>query len=251
MSTSAVTYLGHSTLLFDLDGVRLLTDPLLRPQVTFLRRVVPPVDLSVIGDLDAVLISHIHYDHLDIPSLRKLGSGTRLIVPYGAKPILRKHGFDNVEEIRVDERVEVRQVQIQAVPAEHVRSRGPFGRTADCLGYVLRGSASIYFPGDTRLFAAMADFARDVDLALMPVWGWGYNKGKMHMSPRDAAEALQLLRPRLAVPIHWGTYAPVGARLLKPAYISFPPVEFTVWAGQFAPEVRVTVLNPGETLQIV
>jgi L-ascorbate metabolism protein UlaG (beta-lactamase superfamily) len=251
MSTPAVTYFGHSTLLLEVDGVRLLTDPLLRPQVTFLHRVVPAVDLSTLHNLDAVLISHLHYDHLDIPSLRKLEPGIRVIVPAGAKLILQKHGFENVEEIRANEQVEVRQLLIQAVPAEHVHSRGPFGQTADCLGYIIRGSASCYFPGDTRLFPAMADFSRDIDLALMPVWGWGYNKGKMHMSPKQAAQALQLIQPRIAVPIHWGTYAPIGARLLKPAYLSFPPIEFTVWARQLAPDVRVHVLNPGETLLIV
>jgi L-ascorbate metabolism protein UlaG (beta-lactamase superfamily) len=248
--TPSVTFIGHSTLVFEMDGVRILTDPLLRRQVTFLHRYVPPVDQASYQNVDAVLISHLHYDHLDFPSLRMVGEIPRLIVPAGSGPLLSKHGFTQFEEMHIDDQIKVGDITLRATPADHVRKRGPGGPSADCLGFILEGSLSIYFPGDTRLFSGMAHLAKHLDLALMPVWGWGYNRGKMHMGPREAAQALALLRPRLAIPIHWGTYAPIGTKWLKPAYLSFPPIEFVTWTRKYAPDVKTTILTPGEKFAI-
>lgn len=241
-----VTYIGHATLLVQIDDVRILTDPLLRKRVTFLYRYAPPVDPGLCQNLDAVLISHMHYDHLDFPSLRMLEAIPRLIVPAGAGSFLRKHGITQFEEVRVGDQISIGSLKVIATPADHYRRRGPFGSQADCLGFVLQGSRSVYFPGDTRYFPGMASIASDLDLALMPVWGWGYSPGRMHLNPRQAAQALAVLRPRYAIPIHWGTYAPIGSRWLKPPYLFFPPVDFASLAKKFAPQVKVQVLAPGE-----
>ncbi len=98
-----IVFLGHATVLIELDGVRLLTDPLLRARVAHLRRQVPSVDASVLADPDAVLISHLHHDHLDLTSLRRLGRDTPLIVPAGAGAWLRRRGFTTVTELSVGE----------------------------------------------------------------------------------------------------------------------------------------------------
>ncbi len=245
-----VTYIGHATLLVQIDGVRILTDPLLRKQVTFLYRYAPPVDPGLYQNLDAVLISHMHYDHLDFPSLRMLKHIPRLIVPAGAAPFLRKHGFTDCEEVQVGDQVAIGSLNVRVTPADHYRRRGPLGTQADCLGYIFEGSISIYFPGDTRFFPGMASIASHIDLALMPVWGWGYSPGRMHLNPRQAAHALTVLHPRVAIPIHWGTYAPIGAKLLKPPYLFFPPVEFASLAKEYAPEVKTQILAPGEKIVI-
>jgi len=253
---SSVTFLGHSTLIIQTDGSRLLTDPLLREKVTFLRRYSPPLTASAYGGgFDAVLISHLHYDHLDVRSLSLLGKDVPLITPPGGAEILHTAGFRRVREVRVGDQVTLGGTAIRAVPADHDPRRSPFSAIGQqSLGYVIEGSASIYFPGDTRLFPEMVQVVdtlkRGLDLALMPVWGWGYNRGKMHMGPREAAEALNLLNPRHAVPIHWGTYAPLGTKWLKPAYLIFPPLEFAAQARMLAPKVKITTLLPGETLQI-
>lgn len=244
--TDEVTYIGHATLLIEMDGVRILTDPLLRGQVTFLSRYAPPVMPEQFQNLDAVLISHMHYDHLDFPSLRMLEKIPRLIVPSGAGSYLRKHGLSQYEELRVDDEIALGSLKVRATPADHYHRRGPFGAQADCLGYLLEGSASVYFPGDTRFFPGMADIASSLDVALMPVWGWGLSPGRMHLDPRQAAHALTVLRPRHAIPIHWGTYAPIGSKLLKPPYLFFPPVDFAKHARDFAPQVEVHILAPGE-----
>jgi L-ascorbate metabolism protein UlaG (beta-lactamase superfamily) len=92
-----ITYVGHATLLIEIGGVRLLTDPLLRQHVMHLRRRSTPIPPQVYANIDAVLLSHLHYDHLDLPSLRKLGKTTRLLAPVGAGALLRQQGFSNVE----------------------------------------------------------------------------------------------------------------------------------------------------------
>ena len=249
MSAAAgrVRWLGHSTVLLELDGVRLLTDPLLRPWVLHLRRAAPLV-AEGLDDLDAVLVSHLHYDHLDLPSLQRLDRGVTVVVPKGAGGLVRGRGFRAVEELEAGGSTRVGRAVVRAVRAEHGSSR-VLGARSDALGYVVEGSRCVYFPGDTDLFPEMASLAPDLDLAFVPIWGWGPSLGPGHLDPRGAAEALALLRPRLAVPIHWGTYYPVqSARWKAPGFLSEPVRDFQRWAAELAPEVEVRVLQVGDEL---
>lgn len=246
-ASGRVRWLGHSTLLLEVDGARLLTDPILRPRVLHLRRAAPLVAEDLHG-LDAVLISHLHYDHLDLPSLQRLERAVTLIVPKGAGALVRSRGFYAVDEIEAGESRDVGRVAVRAVRAEHGSSR-VLGAKSDALGYVVEGSRSVYFPGDTDIFPEMASLAPGLDLALVPIWGWGPSLGTGHLDPRRAAEALALLRPRMAVPIHWGTYYPVqSTRWKAPAFLSAPVQEFGRWAAELAPEVEIRVLQVGEEL---
>ena len=112
-------YVGHATVLVDLDGVRLLTDPLLRNRVAHLRRAVK-VDAGALRGVDAVLISHLHYDHLDLPSLQRLGREMPVVVPHGAGALIRrKAAVKNVVEMRAGEQIEIGAVTIRATPASH------------------------------------------------------------------------------------------------------------------------------------
>jgi L-ascorbate metabolism protein UlaG (beta-lactamase superfamily) len=249
-----ITYVGHATVLLEMDGVRLLTDPLLRERVLHLQRRSAAVEASQYQDLDAVLISHLHGDHLDIPSLRSLGRETRLIVPAGAAGLLHKHGFGNIEEVNIGDEVRIRGLSIQATYAEHESRNFPPGRSAACLGYLIQGSQTVYFAGDTDLFPGMADLANGLaeglEVALLPVWGWGPNLGRGHMDPKRAAEALTLLRPRVAIPIHWGTFYPRWLGWLRPHLLSEPPEIFREEAARRAPEVDVQILAPGSALDL-
>ena len=119
-----IRWLGHATVLIELDGVRILTDPVLRSRVLHLRRAVP-LELDELEGLDAVLVSHVHYDHLDLPSLRRLDRDVRLVVPKGAGPLVRSRGFRSVEEIVAGDDVVVGSTSVRAVPAEHGSSRDP------------------------------------------------------------------------------------------------------------------------------
>lgn len=220
-------------MVIDLDGVRVLTDPVLRGRVAHLRRV--PPSGAVPRDVDAVLVSHAHRDHLDVPSLARLGRDQRIVVPEGAGRALRRRGFATVHELAVGQEIKVAAVGVRATRANH---------GARAVGYLVGGSRLVYFAGDTDVFAEMSELAAGLDLALLPVWGWGRRVGPGHMDPRRAARALQLLRPRVAVPIHWGTLAPLWWRTASRSSAE-PARAFERLAREVAPSVDVRVLRPG------
>jgi L-ascorbate metabolism protein UlaG (beta-lactamase superfamily) len=223
--------------------VRVLTDPVLRGRVGPLIRIAAPVD--ALEPVDAVALSHLHADHADMPTLRRLERSGPLVAPRPAAGWLRHAGLKDVHELGVGEELSVGGVTVLATPAVHDGRRRPLGPAADPVGYVVRGSRSAYFAGDTDLFASMADLAESLDLALLPVWGWGPDAGEGHLDPDRAAQAAGMLRPRIAVPIHWGTYAlPWAARRVRdPAW---PARRFAELVGAQAPAVEVRVLAPGE-----
>ena len=247
-----LTFLGHSTVLVELAGLRILTDPVLFDRVLALRRVVAGLDPSLYANVDVALVSHLHLDHFDLPSLRLLGPGVHLVVPAGAGPLVRRSGFDAVTELAPGERTRIGAVEITATPAAHGGFRPPFGPRAAAVGYRLEaGPASIYFAGDTDVFPGMAEIGRDLDVALLPVWGWGPSLGWGHLDPRRAAEALTLLRPRYAVPIHWGTLWPLGLGRVRPHRLSQPPLEFAELAARSHPDVTVLITPPGDRVTFV
>ena len=240
-----ITYIGHATVLIEVDGFRLLTDPVLRGRIAHLRRRGPRVAPDWRGRLDAVLLSHLHLDHFDLPSLRRLGMGTRLLVPRGAGSLLARQGFTAVEELAPGEATAIGTLPIAATDALHSGFRPPLGPTAAATGFLIGARRRIYFPGDTALFPGMADLSADLDTALLPIWGWGPTLGPGHLDPERAAEALQLLRPRLAVPIHWGTFYPVGWTRGARTFLTDPPHRFARHAAIVAPEVEIAIVPPG------
>jgi L-ascorbate metabolism protein UlaG (beta-lactamase superfamily) len=240
-----IEYVGHATVVVDLDGVRLLTDPLLRNRVAHLRRA-SGVSARALRGVDAILISHGHYDHLDLPSLERLGKKLPVVVPRGLGGLLRKRRFESVIEVEQGETLAIGDLQIRAVPAEHDRSRAPFGASADPVGYVVSGSRSIYFAGDTDLFDGMSEIG-PVDIGLIPIWGWGPGLGGGHLDPERAAQAVALIRPHTVVPIHWGTYFPIHLGLAgKPAFVDLPPAQFAAAMAEHAPDVELRVLRVGD-----
>ncbi len=244
-----IEYVGHATVVVDLDGVRLLTDPLLRNRVAHLRRSTP-VSARTRRGVDAVLISHAHYDHLDLPSLEKLGKKIPVVVPRGLGAMLRKRRFESVLEVEVGETIAIGELMIRAVPAKHDRSRSPLGASADPVGYIVSGSKSIYFAGDTDLFDGMEELG-PVDVGLVPIWGWGPGLGGGHLDPARAAEAVSRIRPGLVIPIHWGTYFPIHLGFTgRPAFVDVPPLEFLAAMKETAPDVDVQVLRPGESFEL-
>jgi L-ascorbate metabolism protein UlaG (beta-lactamase superfamily) len=248
-----ITFVGHATTAIEVSGTRLLTDPTLRRRILgLLRRRHPRPGDDVVEGLDAILISHLHHDHLDLPSLRSVPGRPPIVIPRGGGRFLRRRGFEPVVELAPGESTRVGEVEVTAVPAVHgggIRRPGAGG--ADYVGYVIDdGRAAVYFAGDTELFDGMAEIgAMGLDLALLPIWGWGPNLGPGHLDPHDAARALALLRPRIAVPIHWGTYTPIFAPRLWPWLLADPARRFAEHAARLAPDVDVRVLQPGEVLE--
>jgi len=249
-AATRVTYVGHSCVLIEIGGVRLLTDPVLTRRVAHLRRQNAPIDPNQLRDIDAILISHLHADHLHLPSLSMLETSTRVIGPHGTSHLLKRVGFGRIDEVGLGETVQVGELSIRSTYAEHRGYRYPAGPYARAMGFLIRGRSGIYFAGDTDVFEEMADLQPGLDLAMLPVWGWGPTLGRGHLTPRRAAEALRRLQPRLAIPIHWGTYLPLGMGWMKPSSLTRPPVEFQAAASLLAPEVRVRILEPGSRLEL-
>lgn len=250
MIKSDATFLGHSTVLLEMGNARILTDPVLLDRISILRRAVGTLSSEVYRDIDVVVISHLHLDHLDLPSLRRLGADTALVVPRGAGRYMRRMGFTSVEELAPGRSLVIDGVEVRATKAEHSGFRPPFGPTAEALGFVFElGNESVYFAGDTDIFPEMADL-EGVDLALLPVWGWGPRLGPGHMDPERAADALRIIKPRAAVPIHWGTLWPLGMGKVTPNRLEKPPLEFAAAAERKAPDVKMLVTPPGATVPI-
>jgi L-ascorbate metabolism protein UlaG (beta-lactamase superfamily) len=245
VATARITYVGHATVLLDLGAARLLTDPVLRTRVAYLRRAGPPPEPP--ADIDAVLISHLHHDHLDVPSLRRLSGRPLLVAPQGSGSMLRRAGF-TASELRPGDSLKINGVSVEAVRADHDSSRWPIGgASADALGFVVRGTPSVYFAGDTDLFPEMEELA-PVDVALVPVAGWGPRLGPGHMDACRAARAVALLRPRVAIPIHWGTLHRRAMRLGE--WFTGPGDEFAAQVAAVAPGSEVRVLRPGESTSV-
>ncbi len=190
-------------------------------------------------------MSHAHYDHLDLPSLQRLDRATTVVVPRGVGKVLRRLRFEHVVEVTEGDEVTIGGLTVRATHAVHAGSRPPLIRRASAVGYALIGSQRVYFAGDTDLFPGMDGLVPDLDLALIPIWGWGASLGPGHLDPPRAAEAVALLKPRVAIPIHWGTFLPLH-RTNRSHFLSRPVEEFVRAARNKAPEVEVHVLKPGE-----
>lgn len=251
MRSVDMTYLGHSTVLLEMAGLRLLTDPILRARVGPLVRTEAPIAPEHWQSIDAVLVSHSHWDHLDYGSLRMVGMGVPIFVPTGMGARFRSRGFRHVEELSPGDAIRFGPIHIRATDAAHRGFPRPIGPTDLAIGFLLSAATTVYFPGDTALFDSMAELAQGLDLALMPVWGWGPRaQSHEHLDPMGAARALQLLRPRVAIPIHWGTLHPLGFRWLKPSTRVDPPHTFARLATEMAPSTTVHVLPVGGRIRL-
>jgi L-ascorbate metabolism protein UlaG (beta-lactamase superfamily) len=248
-TANRVTYVGHATVLLELDGVRLITDPVLRSWVGPLRRQGAPPAHGIVDDVDAVLISHLHSDHADLPSLRRFRRDVPMLVPPGGRTFFERQGFVAVSELAAGESRQVKGIDLTATEATHSVKRRSVAET-EAIGFLVSGTRRIYFAGDTDLFDGMEALKGGLDLALLPIWGWGPNLGAGHLNPERAARAAALLEPRIAVPIHWGTLYPAGLSRLRPRPLHLPPYEFAAQMRERAPQVEVRVLAPGEATSL-
>jgi L-ascorbate metabolism protein UlaG (beta-lactamase superfamily) len=236
------------------SGTTFLTDPLLSDRLVHLRRMAGPTP-RLPGAPDAVLLSHLHADHFHLPSLRAVPGTPLLIVPRGAAGFVAQAmgpaWADRCVELAPGEETAVGAVKIRAVPAAHPGGRGPWSRSqAVALGFVVEGVSRSWYAGDTGLFDEMSELA-PLDLALIPVGGWGPTLGSHgHLDAAAGAEALRRVKSSWAVPVHYGTFWPIGLTRVRPHMFSEPGEEFARRAARTAPDTQVRVLDHGETLTI-
>lgn len=252
---ATITWWGHATVTVQDSGVRVLTDPLFPRRLGHLRRRNGPPPAPCAARADIAVVSHLHADHLHVPSLARLAPGTPVLVPEGALeavPALRRLREKGIEprEVRVGDEFEAGPgVVVRTVPAAHDGRRWPLGRQrADAVGYVVHGERSTYFAGDTTLFEGLETAVGPCDTALLPVGGWGPYLGPGHLDARLAARALERLAPAAAVPIHYGTFWPIGMDGVRPHEFLGPGPEFVRHAGLLAPDVAVHLLRHGQSV---
>ncbi|MEV6110832.1 MBL fold metallo-hydrolase [Streptomyces sp. NPDC051940] len=249
-----ITWWGHATTTVQDSGVRVVTDPLFAQRLMHLRRRrgAPPPPAA--AHADVAVVSHLHADHLHLPSLARLAPGTALLLPRGAGaavPALKRLTHLRVTELAPGETAEIRDLTIRAVPAKHDGRRWPYGpHRIQALGFVVEGEARTYFAGDTGLFDSMADEVGACDVALLPVGGWGPFLGSEHLDPHKAAQALAALAPRAAVPVHYGTYWPIGMDAVRPHEFHAPGDDFHRLAGEHVPGTAVHKLAHGESVRL-
>jgi L-ascorbate metabolism protein UlaG (beta-lactamase superfamily) len=151
-----------------------------------------------------------------------------------------------VIELAPGDRCTVASAEVEAVPAMHDGRRHPLGAQMPALGFLVGGPSRIYFAGDTDLFDGMAALAGRVDVALLPVWGWGPRLPAGHLNPQTAADAAALVRPAVAIPIHWGTMRSVGARGGDDPRA--PAEAFATALAALHVPVEARILDPGEAM---
>ena len=251
----ALTWIGHATFFFRVDGVSFLTDPVFSERASPLsfvgpRRVVPPgVPLDRLPPVDFALLSHDHYDHTDLPSVRALAArGVPFVAPRGLGALVREAGATVAAELSWWESAELRGVRVTSVPARHFSGRGLADRNRRLwAGFVVAGKERrVYHAGDTALFDGFAEIGRrlgPIDLAALPVGAYApaAMMSPIHMNPEEAVEAALALGTRRAVGMHFGTFD------LSDEPLDEPPRRFLAEAARRGLDDRAFVMSIGET----
>lgn len=244
----AVTWWGHASATIELGPVRVATDPLLGERLAHLRRH-GPRPAAPAYDADVVLVSHLHRDHLDVASLRRMTPGIPVLVPAGGESLVP--ATLDARPVRPGDEVDVAGVRVRVLPAHHDGRRGPGSKqTGPALGFRLDHDAgSCWYPGDTGLAVDLSAVG-PVDLALVPVGGWGPTLGEHHLDPAQAATAVARVGAAWVVPVHWGTFWPLGLRRLARRthhHLFVTPGErFATALADAAPATAAVVVSPGE-----
>jgi L-ascorbate metabolism protein UlaG (beta-lactamase superfamily) len=248
----AVTWVGHATFLVQLGGLSVLTDPVLseRIAVTIPRNVRPGLSYEALPKVDAVVLTHNHYDHMDAPTLQRLGPAVRYFVPEGLGSWFRKNGLPQVTELRWWQQAQLGALSLTFVPAQHW-SRRSLSDTNETLwgGFVLEGGGRrVYHSGDTAWFEGFRDIGArcgPVDAALLPIGAYDprWFMRAQHMNPEDAVEAFLALGARRFVAMHWGTFKLTDEPLDEP-----PQLLRRLWAERGLPPAQLAIPAIGETL---
>ncbi|MDB4954252.1 MAG: uncharacterized protein JWO36_1821 [Myxococcales bacterium] len=244
-------WIGHATWAFRLGGQVAVTDPVWSRALSgVVTRLVPPgVALEAMPPIDLVLVTHDHRDHMDLPTLARLGPAPLYIVPLGNGARIAKLGHPNIVELDWWQTHKVGALEITLVPARHWSMRSPWNRN-DTLwgGYVVRGPEGVaYHSGDTAWgdhFAEIGARMGPIDWAMLPIGAYSprWFMASQHIDPDEALRGYQALGARNLLAMHWGTF-----RLTDEA-IGEPPERLrALWAERGLPDDRLWILDVGES----
>jgi L-ascorbate metabolism protein UlaG (beta-lactamase superfamily) len=248
-----VTWIGHSSLVFRLGGALIATDPVFADRMGPRRRLVAPgIDPHDLPPVDVVTVSHSHYDHMDVPSLRALAARGKplFIVPTDNAVVLRAAGIERVVELGWWESKQVEGVRVTCVPAQHWSMRVPWDRNTRLWGgFVYEGPEGVaYHAGDTALSEPMfreiaARFPR-ITWAMLPIGAYDppWFMSPQHMGPEEAGRAREILGAERLVAMHWGTFK------LTDEPVAEPPERMRRWFDEHEhARDGLWVLDVGET----
>jgi L-ascorbate metabolism protein UlaG (beta-lactamase superfamily) len=256
--TLAVTFVGHATAMITTPKTRILTDPLLENSLYGIRRAkeagIAEADLA---DLDLVVVTHAHRDHLSPKSLDRLPKAAALVVPPNCERLVRRLSFDDVVELEPGRSFKRDDVEIIAVPVRHSGARGfgDYARRGAC-GYVVKApEACIYVAGDTGYFSGFVEIGRRFrpDVALLPISGYEpASFREEHLSPLDALYAFDDLGARILIPTSHGSfplsYEPLDAPLAWLRQLAKERGLAQDKAAASASDRRLAILDHGETV---
>ncbi|MXG89785.1 MBL fold metallo-hydrolase [Nocardioides sp. YIM 123512] len=246
------TWWGHASATVAAGGARVAVDPLLVDRLAHLGRYAASPGPAA-TEADLVLVSHQHLDHCHVPSLARFAPDVPLVVPRGSEPVLSRLADRPLVPVAPGDVVERAGVRVEVLAASHDGRRHPLDRAgAPALGFRVTHLGTgdrWWYPGDTGLRDDMVDLG-PVDLALVPIGGWGPSLGEGHMGPDDAAEAVRRVGARWAVGVHWGTFWPLGLRRLarrthRELFVTPGERFVTAMAGS---GTEAIVVRPGETV---
>ncbi len=260
------TWIGHTTVLLQIGGLNILTDPIWNVRASPLsfagprRFTAPGVAFDSLPVIDGILLSHNHYDHLDSATVDRLTARFPALawrVPLGVGAFLRSHGAMDVEELGWGDATAIEGVRLTCVPAQHFSGRTPFDRDRSLwCGWALRaGNRSVYFAGDSALnpsFTSIGESCGPFDLALMPIGAYDprWFMRAVHMDPEECITAVRMLAPEEAdVPCllatHWGTFKLTGEPLDEP-----PRRMREAWTAAGLPPEKLWIPAFGETRHV-
>ncbi|WP_457642054.1 MBL fold metallo-hydrolase [Persephonella sp.] len=206
-----IANLGHSTFLVSYKGIRFLTDPFLSPHIFGIRRQKPALRPDLIPQVDFIFISHAHYDHLDMRTLRRLKREATLILPENTKPVLGRTYFKKILELKRYDSYTEGEVSITVLPVKHNKGRSLLFPNTDTVSYIIKvKDRTFYFAGDTAYFEGFKEYGKifDIHTAFLPIGGYEPTLllHRIHMNPWEAIQAFLDLRAEFIIPIHYGTF---------------------------------------------
>jgi N-acyl-phosphatidylethanolamine-hydrolysing phospholipase D len=252
----AVTWIGHSSFLLRMAGRSILIDPIFSDFCAPIRlrrlkrRVSPGLPFESVASPDLVLLTHNHYDHLDLPTIQRLPAQTQFVVPQGLAGWFRKHGRNNVRELGWWESIDLGGLRVTSVPAQHFSSRTLWdrNRTLWC-GWVLQsGSETVYNAGDTgycTTFREIGERFGPMDLSLIPIGAYAprWFMRPAHVDPDEAVQIHKDVRSKLSAACHWGTFCLTDEPMDEP-----PKLLARALSNAHIPSEIFRVLAIGETL---